>query len=156
MIQKFKILIYSLLIFFNVVNLLANNLNINGLSKLTLNDLQTQTSIDLNMDFFSNDDIDILLKDFYKSDLIFALKYKKDNDNHYLTIQENKLIENIFFNGNIKIDDDLLLQNISAKKNSFINKNNINDDIKLIKSIYKVKGFNNVNVVVSTEKYSND
>ena len=116
MIQKFKILIYSLLIFFNVVNLLANNLNINGLSKLTLNDLQTQTSIDLNMDFFSNDDIDILLKDFYKSDLIFALKYKKDNDNHYLTIQENKLIENIFFNGNIKIDDDLLLQNISAKK----------------------------------------
>ena len=128
MIPKFKILVYSSLIFFNVVNLLANNLNINGLSKLTLDDLQTQTSIDLNKDVFSNDDIDTLLKDFYKSDLIFDLKYKKDNDNHYLTIQENKLIENIFFNGNIKIEDDLLIQNISAKKNSFINKNNINDE----------------------------
>ncbi len=156
MAKNFRIFIYSTLIFFNVSNILSNNLSINGLSKLNLNDLQTQTSIDLNKDNFTNDDIDILLKDFYQSDLIFDLKYNKDNDDHYITIQENKLIENIFFNGNLRIDDDLLLQNISAKKNGFINKNNISNDIKLIKSIYKVKGFNNVNVIVSTEKYSND
>ncbi len=156
MIRNFILLLYLILISFCITKSYANNLTINGLSKLSLKDLQTQTSIDLNKNIITEDDINTLLKDLYRSELIFDIEYNKDKNNHYIIIEENKLIENIFFNGNSRIDDDLLINNISAKKNRFVNKNLINDDINLIKSIYKSQGFNKVNVIVSLEKYSND
>ena len=116
MVRSLSLYFYIILFFFYIVNLFANNLSINGLDKLSLKDLQTQTSIDLNKDIFSDEDINTLLKDLYKSELIFDLKHNKVENNHNITIQENKLIENIFLNGNLRIDDDLLIKNISAKK----------------------------------------
>ena len=148
------IVLFFLLGFFN--NLQSNGLIINGLSKLSINDLQTQTSIDLDKKSYSDDDINILLKDLYKSEIIFDLKYSKDNGNHFIEIQENILIKEIFINGNQRIEDELIINNISMKKNGFINQNQINNDIDLIKSIYRVKGFNNITVSVSTEKFSDD
>ena len=138
------------------LNSFASNLVINGLSKLNIDDLQTFTSIDLKKSFYKDEEINLLLKDFYKSDLIFDLEYFKENNTHNFIIQENKLIENIYINGNIKIEDELILQNISMKENGFIKKSYITDDINIIKSIYKIKGFNNVNVIISTEKFSEE
>ena len=146
-----------LLIFFSFFNnLQSNNLIINGLSKLSVNDLQTQTSIDLDKESYTDDDINILLKDLYESEIIFDLKYNKDKGKHFIEIQENIIIKEIFVNGNQRIEDELIINNISMKKNGFVNKNQINNDIDLIKSIYRVKGFNNITVSVSTEKFSND
>ena len=156
MISNFKIFTFFIVIFLAVTNLFSNNLTINGLSKLNFDDLQTQTSIDLSKKLYTDDEINLLLKDLYKSDLIFDLQYKKDGKIHFLTIEENKIIENIFINGNKEIDEELIIQNISSKKNSFIKKNYINEDIKTIKSIYKIKGFNNASVVITTEKFSSD
>ena len=45
-------LYFYIILFFYIINLFANNLSINGLDKLSLNDLQTQTSIDLIKIFF--------------------------------------------------------------------------------------------------------
>ena len=89
---------------------------------MSLKDLQTQTSIDLNKNIITEDDINTLLRSI-QSELIFDIEYNKDK-NHYIIIEENKLIEN-FFNGNSRIDD-LLINNISAK-NRFVNKNLINE-----------------------------
>ena len=156
MIIKYNLLLLFVTFLFTTVNLLASNLNIKGLSKLNLSDIQTQTSIDLNKNFYNDDEINLLLKELYLSDLIFDLNYFKDGNIHNLKIQENKLIENIFINGNKRIDDELILQNISMKKKGFINKNNIKDDIRTIKNIYRMKGFNNANIEISTEVFSNN
>ena len=153
---KYNLLLLFVTFLFTTVNLLASNLNIKGLSKLNLSDIQTQTSIDLNKNFYNDDEINLLLKELYLSDLIFDLNYFKDGNIHNLKIQENKLIENIFINGNKRIDDELILQNISMKKKGFINKNNIKDDIRTIKNIYRMKGFNNANIEISTEVFSNN
>ena len=40
------------------------------------------------------------------------------------------LIENIYINNNVWIKDDLIIQNLNFKKKYFLNKNNINNDIK--------------------------
>ena len=58
--MKFSIskFFFFFLIFLLSFNLNAKNLIINGLSKLNINDLQTQTSIDLNKIFFTDNDID--------------------------------------------------------------------------------------------------
>ncbi len=156
MIIKIKIFLFFIVLIFISFFVYAKNLSITGFSKLSINDIQTQTSVDLNKNSYSDDDIDTLLKDLYKSDLIFDLDYSTDIDNHYFIIQENKLIENIYINGNLRIDDDLIINNISLKTNGFISKNRITNDIKTIKNIYLVKGFNNVNVDVSSEKFSSD
>ena len=156
MIIKIKIFLFFIVLIFISFFVYAKNLSITGFSKLSINDIQTQTSVDLNKNSYTDDDIDTLLKDLYKSDLIFDLDYSTDIDNHYFIIQENKLIENIYINGNLRIDDDLIINNISLKTNGFISKNRITNDIKTIKNIYLVKGFNNVNVDVSSEKFSSD
>ena len=149
-------LIYSIFLIFITISIYANNLIINGLSKLTIKDLQTQTNINLKKISYSDDEINTLLKDLYKSDLIFDLTYNKDNVNHVLFIQENKLIEEIFINGNQRFEDELILQNLKMKKNRFINKDYISNDINTIKSIYSMKGFNKISVVVTTERFSSD
>ncbi len=153
----FKTNIFSIFIILSFTyNSFTGSLNINGLSKLSIEDLQTQTKIDLNKSSYNNIEIDELIKDLYKSDLIYDLNHTSNNGTHYLTIQENKLIENIYINGNIRLDYDIIIQNISSKINQFINKNNIKDDINMIRNIYRAKGFDNVNIIVTSEKYSND
>ena len=92
MIIKNNLLLF-IIILFTTSNLLASILNINGLSKLTLSDIQTQTSINLNKNSYTEDEINMLLKDLYQSDLIFDLSYSKVGNTHNLNLQENKLIE---------------------------------------------------------------
>lgn len=150
--KNFLIIFLSFISF----NLFANNLDIKGLSKLTLDDLQTQTSIDLYKSFYTEDDINLLIKELYTSELIFDIKYNNENNKFNLIIEENKLVENIFINGNTRIDDDLIINNIVTKISKFISKESIKEDIKIIKSIYLMKGFNYVNITASTEKYSED
>ena len=150
----YKLLFFILFFVYN--NIYANNLNIDGLSKLNIDDLQALTNLDLDKEFFTDDDINNLIKDLYQSDLIYDLTLTYKNNFYSILIEENKLIENIYINGNIRIDDDLILQNLNQKKNTFINKKNISIDIDLIKNIYKAKGFKFVNVVTSTEKFADD
>ena len=153
--NKLQILIFFFLtLIFN--HSYANNLKINGLSKLNINDLQTLSNIDLDKENFTDSEINLLIKDFYKSELIYDIKLESDNNFYYISIEENNFIENIYINGNIRIDDDLIIENINQKINSFVDKKNINSDIILIKNIYKSKGFKFVNVVASTEKFSED
>ncbi len=153
--KKYKSFLIILIIFLSF-NAYAGSLIIKGLSKLTLNDLKTLTSINLNKNSYTEDEINLLLKDLYQSDLIFDIDIIYDDSKYILEIQENKLIENIYFNGNNRINDQIISENINLKKNGFLNRNFISDDINLIKNIYKIKGFNNINISVSTEKYSED
>lgn len=147
------ILILSVFLYFNSY---ASNLKINGLSKLKVNDLQALTNIDLNKSIFTESDVNKIIFDIYNSDLIYNVILVNDDNLFTLNIEENKLIHNIFINGNLRIEDQLILESIFTKKNLFIDKANINKDINLIKNIYKSKGFNNLNISVSTEKFSDD
>tara|TARA_B100000989_G_scaffold62283_1_gene42976 strand:- start:1272 stop:3518 length:2247 start_codon:yes stop_codon:yes gene_type:complete len=134
----------------------ASNLNIVGLSKLNFDDLQALTSVDLKNDNLSDIEINKIIIDFYKSDLIYDVKLSKNGNSFLLSIDENKLVENIYINGNVRIKDELIIQNLIVKENTFINKTNISKDINLIQNIYKSKGFKNASVSVSTEKYTDD
>ena len=78
-------------------------------------------------------------------------------DNHFtLTIIEGDIVENIYINNNVWVKDDLIIQNLRSKNKSFLTKNNIQNDIKIIKNIYKSKGFKDVSVIAKVEKYSQD
>ena len=150
----YKFIFFIFLIF--SFKLHSSNLIINGLSKLSLEDLQSLTSLDIEKKSFTDNEINKIIFDLYKSDLIYDIILNKEENIFYLTIDENRLVENIYINGNVRIKDELIIENLSVKKNTFLNKDKINNDIDLIKNIYFSKGFNNVNVVVSSEKFSKD
>ena len=48
----------------------SKNLDFEGLDRLTLDDIQNLTTVDINKDNLLIDDINLIMKDLYQSDLI--------------------------------------------------------------------------------------
>ena len=149
--------IFLIIIFYLLSqNLFAKSVNFEGLSKFTLDDIQSITSLDINKNNFEINDINKIIKELSISDLIYEISYKESSDVFTFTISEANIIENIYINKNVWIKDDLIIQNLKSKNNSFLTKNKIQNDIKIIKNIYKTKGFKDISVIAKVEKYSLD
>mgnify|MGYP001333407765 CR=1 FL=1 len=149
--------IFLIIIFYLLSqNLFAKSVNFEGLSKFTLDDIQSITSLDINNNNFEINDINKIIKELSLSDLIYEISYKESSDVFTFTISEADIIENIYINKNVWIKDDLIIQNLKSKNNSFLTKNKIQNDIKIIKNIYKTKGFKDISVIAKVEKYSLD
>ncbi len=148
----------TFLLFFILISSLSysSEIKFKGLSKLTPSDLNSLTSVDINNKNISIDDINILIKDLYNSDLITNVSYEKSNENFIVFIEESLFIEKIYINGNIKIKDELILSNISSKENFLFNKNQIISDIEILERIYLSEGFRDAEINIYSEKYSTD
>ena len=125
-----------------------------GLNKLNLDDLKTITDIDFTNKNITTSDVNILIKDLYNSDLIYDLSVVNNNDKIFITIDESKIIKNIFFNGNKILKDEDLDKILKSKKNFLVNKDYISEDLKLIRNLYLSKGFNNFYINANTESFS--
>ena len=154
--QMFKNISITLLIFLLSKSLFSKPINFEGLSKFNLNDIQSITSLDIFEKNYEVSDINKILKELSLSDLIYEISYKEDKDQYLFTILEANIIENIYINNNVWIRDDLIIQNLNSKNNSFLNKNKIQNDIKIINNIYQSKGFRDISVISKVEKYSID
>ncbi len=152
----FKHLILFLFSFLLSFNLSSKPINITGLSKLSYDDIQSITSINIYDNNLNINNINILIKELSLSDLIYDISYKELSEKFQISITESDLIENIFINNNIWIKDDVLIQNLKSKTNYFMSQNNIQDDIRIIKNIYKSKGFQDLSVIAKVERYSQD
>ena len=153
MYKKFFFISFLLLI---SKNILAKPLTFEGLSKYSLDDIQSITSIDIfdnNLDIF---DIDIVIKELTSSDLIYDLEFTDNESNFNIKIDESDIIENIFISKNTWIKDDLIKTNLISRNNYFLNKTNIIKDINIIKTLYKSKGFQNISISSKVERYSKD
>ena len=153
----FKKLIAILLITFFYQNLFSKPLEISGLKKLNLTDIQTITEIDIYKNDFQLYEIETIINDLYKSDLIYDVIFKdSEEDYFFIEIQENRIIQNIFFSNNIWLKDENLSEVIDSKENNFLSKSLISQDISIINSLYRSRGFNNVSTTVKIEKFSDD
>ena len=153
--KKFKAFLIILIVFLPSY-LFSNSLIIKGLNKLTIEDLQSLTTIDLSKDNISLDDLNLIINDLYNSDLIYDVSKLQSDNQYVLEIVENNLIENIFINGNIQINDVDIVNNLFSKTNTFLNLYNIERDINIIKSLYSSIGYDNSFVDLKTEKFSSN
>ena len=153
-----KIFRFYLLIVFIFLSktLFAKNILFEGLEKLSINDIQTLTNINLFKNNYNENEIDIITKDLFSSDLISDIKLSESQDSYIFEIFEFVLINQIYINGNINISDDIIINNISSKSNSFLLDDHVEKDIILIRNIYSNKGYNNTTVSVTSEKFSKD
>jgi len=134
----------------------SKNLKISGLNKLSLSDIQTISVVDIFSNSLSDNEMSILIKELNNSDLIYDISLNEDTNSYYLNLTESKIINNIFINGNIRLEDDLLLENLNSKNEYLLIKNSIDKDLKIITAIYKSQGFNEVSINSSIESFSND
>lgn len=152
----FKLLL--IIFFFSIYSnfSFSKGLIINGNEKLSITDIQALTVIDLNQSNFDSSEINSIINDLYNSDLIYDLNLTDDEKNFILTIEENKIINQIYLNNNEWFSDNQILDNLKSKNKTLFSKNRINEDINIIKSIYSTKGFNEITIVARLEKFSND
>lgn len=146
---------FLIIFFFKILNLSALEIKIIDNQKLSLSDIQILTSIDIERNNLKTEDINIIIKDLYKSELIYNISYKINDETVLLKIEESKLINDIFFSGNLVIKDDLLLNQIRSKSNNLLAKDLIKNDINVIRRLYNSQGFSDVSVEAVTEKINN-
>ena len=135
---------------------LSKPLNFDGLNTLSYDDIQSITTINIYDNNLSINEINLIIKELSISDLIYDINYNEFKDYFSINVTESDLIENIFINNNTWIKDEIILNNLNSKTNSFLSKNNIKKDIETIKSIYKTKGFQDIIVIAKVEKFSED
>ena len=154
---KFYLKYFFFIIFFLPNSIaLSNNLQFDGLSKLTIDDIQSLTIVDIYKDEISEIDLDSISRDLYNSDLIYDLDLIIDNNKIYFSIIENDIIEEIYFNGNIRIKDKQISSVIDSKLNFYLNKDILDDDISFIKNLYNSLGYIDNSVTVKKEQYSDN
>ena len=152
----FKKIFFIAALFFTSLNVFAKNLTFEGLSKFNLDDIQSITSIDIFKNNLDVNSVNVILKELSLSELIYEVSFTEVDDKFIFKVTEGNIIENIFINNNVWIRDDLILENLVSKKDTFLTKNKIKNDINIISNIYKTKGFQNISVSAKVEKYSFD
>ena len=89
--MKLRLFYIIFLISFST-KLFSYELKISGLDKLSIEDLQTFTDIDLAQKNFTSLDIDKLTNDFYLNDLIYEVDLSITENIANLTLSESKII----------------------------------------------------------------
>ena len=154
---KFNLKYFFFILFFiNSTAVYSSSLQFKGLSKLTIDDLQSLTSVDIYKKNITDIDLDQIIKDLYISDLIYDLDFSFDSGRILISIVENSLIEEIYINGNIRIKDSQIKQVLQSKVNFYINKNDLNEDISNIRILLNSLGYIDNSVKVKKEKYSDN
>ena len=152
-----KIFNFTFLIFFFFLNnIYAKDLSFIGLNKLTVQDLQTLTSVNITSDDIDENEINLILNDLYSSILIYDLNLEIKEDVYVIKIFEAKKINKIFINNNTFIKDENILQIINSKSDDLLNKNKLQNDQNMIRDLYEYSGFINTNITTTTEIYSDD
>ena len=152
-----KLFIYIFVFFIFFIKLaFTYEIIISGNDRLSLVDIQSLTNIDLSDENLDINEINILVSDIYKSDLIENISYSIDQNLVNLKITETKIVEKIFINGNLRFSDDEIINLLSLKDNYLFSKKNLSNDITLITNLYKTIGYKNISIISTTEKYNED
>jgi len=118
-ISKFISLFFIIFnLFFLLSPLKSKELKFENLNKLNLDDLQTLTKTDLFKSKYNANEINQIISDLYQSELIYNIEYNSDQNFHIFFVDESKIIDQIFFNGNIQFKDEDLINLIKTSEKS--------------------------------------
>ena len=131
-----KIVLYVFFLTFSYNSLHSKNLIIENNNRLTFNDINNLTPYDLTSPDISKNDLNLIVKDLVSSDLINNVKFSSNSNNYILTIIESLFINEIYINGNIKLKNLDILQNLTIKNKSFLDDNKIIFNSNIIENLY--------------------
>ena len=136
-----KLLIFFFYFIFNVNAEIISNIDISGNKRISKETILVLGDISPNKNLNKND-LNNSFKNLYDSNFFQDIKFQIKNNNLYITVVENPIIEEIVFNG-IKKKSlvDLLYESIKLKNRNSYNKIYLKEDLVLIENILKQKGY---------------
>ena len=155
----FFLLIFSLFFFNN--NSYSNtqrNIEIKDIIVKNNQRIDTETIISyLNIDPGDPVNYQILnrkLKEMYKLGLFADIKLRVSNQNLIVLIKENPMINNVNFLGNKKLKEDNLREEIQLKSRNVFQKKALQDDLTIIRDLYKRSGYFSAKIEPNISKLS--
>ncbi|MDR2526276.1 MAG: outer membrane protein assembly factor BamA [Rickettsiales bacterium] len=122
-----------------------NNIIINGSERVDKNIIETYLKFKTGM-IYNDKEANETIKALYKTKFFEEVNITNSNGKVTITVVENPLISDIIFEGNDVFKEKSLLEEITTKKKTIFNKNNLNNDVKRILNLYKKSGKFNAKV----------
>jgi outer membrane protein insertion porin family len=84
--------------------------------------------------------VDKALKNLFATGLFADVNFRRDGDNLVVTVVENPIINKLAFEGNDRIDDDQLKQEVQLKPRQVYTQTRVQADVKRILDLYRRSG----------------
>ena len=132
----------------------ANNLEITGNDRISVETIRVYGDIKLNDDY-TNQDLNEILKKLYDTKFFEDVSVTLVSGNLKINVKEHKVINTIVINGEKtkKIKAAIIERLALQEKGSFI-KSELNEDLNLIKNIYSSLGYNFTKVEAKIDEFS--
>lgn len=144
MLGKFKIIFFFLLFLFFLNNAFAaasyiKSVEIIGNERIDKAVINNYLKID-ESSVYTAHNINNYVKILYETGLFKNVGIEFQDSKLIVKVEENPFITEIEFDGNKKIDDSILLSEISSTRRSIFNKNKLSSDVKRILDLYRRSG----------------
>ena len=136
--------------------LVAKSIVIENNNRLTFDDIDNLTLFDLRSQILNDDDLNLIIKDLVSSDLIIDVNLSTNPNFYIIKVTEALFINQIFINGNIKLKDLDILNNLYIKDQSFIDNKSFIYNSQVIENLYQSIGQQDVIVSYYLEKFSDN
>ncbi|MDC0473174.1 outer membrane protein assembly factor BamA [Pelagibacteraceae bacterium] len=152
--MKKYLIIFTILFNTTLFAEVVKKLNISGNDRISVETIKVYGDIKLNNDY-SSQDINKILKNLYDTKFFEDVSVSLENGTLRVNVKEYKVINTLVIEGEktkkikVAIIERLALQ----AKSSFI-KNELNEDLNLIKNIYSSLGYNFTKVEAKVEEFS--
>ena len=91
-------------------------------------------------EYISQDKINSSLKSMFATGLFNDIKVSNENGKLVIEVKENPIVNKVVFEGNKRINDDILESEVSLKSRSVYTKSKVQNDTQKIQSMYRKSG----------------
>jgi len=118
---------------------IISNIIIEGNQRVEQDTIYSYLNIN-NGDFFDIDKLNNSLKNLYSTGFFSDVNIIKNNSEIIVQVIENPIINRVVFEGNKKIEDDVLQAEVSVKSRNLFTRSKIQEDVQRILSLYRNEG----------------
>ena len=135
----------------NLKSQIINNINISGNDRISDETIIIFGGIEVNKNY-NLDDLNIILKELYKTDFFKNIKIDIQNKNLNISVIENPIIQNLIIQGiKSKKYNELIKENLILREKSSFIESKVKKDLILIKDSFKAIGYYFVNIDAETK-----
>lgn len=128
---------------------IAKNIIIEGLDRISKDVVSDYIFIGKDKNLSIEEQIDITIKTLRNSGLFSKVNVYRSNNQYRIVLEENPLIEQVAFEGNENVNDDMLKKTVSANiaPGRTFNKSSIQESVSNMQMAYKATGFPSATIV---------
>ena len=115
------------------------NVTVNGTQRLEDSTIMSYLNVKKGQNITSSD-LDKATKTLFATGLFSDVRIQMNNGTMSVQLEENPIVRDVFFEGNDKLDDDILKTEITLKPRSVYTKNKAQSDADRLLEVYKRNG----------------